>query len=105
MNYAYGYSFGKDLMEKTDFNKTNLPLKDLLKGLKEGLQPDSIVLQQSNVYIDKIMLDSSQSEGLQNDQTAYYLAYSAFGNMLQNFDINPNDFKFSAIKSSFVDKC
>ena len=103
MNYAYGYSFGKDLMEKTDFNKTNLPLKDLLKGLKEGLQPDSIVLQQSNVYIDKIMLDSSQSEGLQNDQTAYYLAYSAFGNMLQNFDINPNDFKFSAIKKGLSD--
>lgn len=103
-SYSYGYSFAKDLKEKTSFKANELDEKEILKGLQASIKVDTAKLRQTNEYLDK-RLNSTDTVFSDADgkKTAYNLGYNAIGNMVSLLELPASDFNFGSIKAGYTD--
>ncbi len=103
-SYAYGYSFAKDLKNNTPFGASELVEKEILKGIKEGLKPDTAKLTATNKYMDdRIKRDTVAKTEKEGKITAYHLGYSAVANMIVTLDIPADDFNYGSLKKGYSD--
>jgi FKBP-type peptidyl-prolyl cis-trans isomerase len=103
-SYSYGYSFAKDLKEKSKFGASELTEKDILKGIKAGLKVDTATLSTTNQYLEARMKKDSVAKTLEEGKkTAYQLGYSAVGNMIVTLEVSSSDFNFGMLKKGYTD--
>jgi len=104
-SYSYGYSFAKDLIEKSSFDslEKHNP-KQILKGIKAGLSPDSATLAKVNEHIQERLnnkdyeVTAETAEGM-----AYNLGYNAVGNLIQTLELPTSDFHYGWMKKGVKD--
>jgi len=103
-SYSYGYSFAKDLKEKSKFGASELTEKEVLKGIKAGLKVDTAKLSVTNEYLEARMKKDSVAKTLEEGKkTAYHLGYSAVGNMIVTLEVPSSDFNFGMLKKGYSD--
>jgi FKBP-type peptidyl-prolyl cis-trans isomerase FklB len=105
-SYAYGYSFASDLTENDNFEDIERTSTEVLKGLKDGLQPDSAKLATIVEGLIKRLdnPDTSAAKNLaQAQQTAYNLGYNALGNLVSLLELENKDLHYPSIKKGYLD--
>lgn len=104
-SYAYGYSFAKDLKEKTSFSENELVVKEILKGLKAALKVDSAGLAATNKHLEERLSkgDSIEVSDEEGKVTAYHLGYNAVGNMISMLELPTTDFNYGFLKKGYWD--
>ncbi|MFK7795881.1 MAG: FKBP-type peptidyl-prolyl cis-trans isomerase [Aureispira sp.] len=105
-SYAYGYSFASDLTENENFEDKERSSSEVLKGLKDGLKPDSTKLA---AIVDGLMKridnpDTTAAKTLaEAQQTAYNLGYNALGNLVSLLELENKDLHYASIKKGYLD--
>lgn len=105
-SYAYGYSFASDLIGNDNFEDVDRNSTQVLKGLKDGLQPDSAKLA---TIVNSLMKhidnpDTTTAKNLaQAQQTAYNLGYNAVGNLVALLELEKKDLHYPSIKKGYLD--
>ncbi len=103
-SYSYGYSFAKDLNEKSSFGASELVEKEILKGIKAGLKVDSASLVAVNNHLEARMLQDSVTKSVEEGKkTAYNLGFSAVGNMIMSLELPSTDFHYGSLKKGYSD--
>ncbi|CAA6829505.1 MAG: FKBP-type peptidyl-prolyl cis-trans isomerase FkpA precursor (EC [uncultured Aureispira sp.] len=103
-SYSYGYSFAKDLKEKSTFAANEMGAKELLKGLKDGMKCDTAKLGRINKYLDERLNSQTPAETDEaGKNTAYNLGYNAIANMMTLLEVPKTDFHYGSIKKGYMD--
>lgn len=103
-SYSYGYSFAKDLKEKSSFEANEMIAKEVLKGLKEGLKGDTAKLAETNKHLDeRLNSETPAKTEEEGKKTAYHLGYNAVANMMVMLELPKSDFHYGFIKKGYTD--
>lgn len=103
-SYSYGYSFAKDLKEKSSFEANEMGAKEVLKGLKDGMKCDTAKLAETNRYLDERLNSQTPAETEEaGKKTAYHLGYNAIANMMVMLELPKSDFHYGFIKKGYTD--
>lgn len=103
-SYSYGYSFAKDLKEKSSFNANEMIAKEVLKGLKEGLKGDTSMLAETNKHLEeRLNTETPDTTDEAGKKTAYHLGYNAIANMMVMLELPKSDFHYGCIKKGYTD--
>lgn len=103
-SYAYGYTFAKDLKENSVYTPEEIQTKEILKGLKAGLKPDTAKLNTINKFLNKRKNDGTpaMTPALQKE-TAYLIGYNAIGGAIALLKIPSKEFHFGFIRKGYTD--
>lgn len=103
-SYSYGYSFAKDLKEKSSFEANEMLAKEVLKGLKEGLKGDTAKLAETNKHLDeRLNSETPAKTAEEGKKTAYHLGFNAIANMMVMLELPKSDFHYGFIKKGYMD--
>jgi FKBP-type peptidyl-prolyl cis-trans isomerase FklB len=103
-SYSYGYSFAKDLKEKSSFEANEMAAKEILKGLKAGMKGDTAKLTRVNKYLDERLNNGTPAKTEEEgNKTAYNLGYNAIANMMKMLELPTSDFHYGSIKKGYMD--
>jgi len=103
-SYSYGYSFAKDLKEKSSFEAKEIGAKEILKGLKDGMKCDTAKLAEINNYLDERLNSETPAETeAEGKKIAYNLGYNAIANMMVMLEVPKSDFHYGSIKKGYTD--
>jgi FKBP-type peptidyl-prolyl cis-trans isomerase FklB len=103
-SYSYGYSFAKDLKEKSSFEASEMGAKEVLKGLKEGLKGDTAKLALVNKHLEeRLNSDTPAKTAEAGNKTANYLGFNAIANMMSMLELPKSDFHYGCIKKGYTD--
>lgn len=103
-SYSYGYIFAEDMLNNDIFKTAELVEKEVLKGLKAGLNVDSTSLAATNAYLEKRMNQGEVSPTAEEGKlTAYHLGFNGVGNMINLLELAPSDFHYPSIKKGYTD--
>lgn len=103
-SYSYGYSFAKDLKEKSSFEANEMIAKEILKGLKDGLKADTGKLAKTNRHLDKRLNEGVAAKTEEEGKvTSYHLGYNALANMIVMLELPTSDFHYGMIKKGYTD--
>ena len=103
-SYSYGYSFAKDLKEKSTFEAKEMGAKEILKGLKDGMKCDTAKLAETNTHLDERLNSQTPAETEEaGKKTAYHLGYNAIANMMVMLELPKTDFHYGCIKKGYTD--
>lgn len=103
-SYSYGYSFAKDLKEKSSFEANEMVAKEVLKGLKEGMKGDTAKLAETNKHLDERLTSETPAKTEEEGKkTAYHLGYNAIANMMVMLELPKSDFHYGCIKKGYTD--
>jgi FKBP-type peptidyl-prolyl cis-trans isomerase FklB len=103
-SYSYGYSFAKDLKEKSSFNANEMIAKEVLKGLKEGLKGDTSKLAETNKHLEeRLNTETPDTTDEAGKKTSYHLGYNAIANMMVMLELPKSDFHYGCIKKGYTD--
>jgi FKBP-type peptidyl-prolyl cis-trans isomerase len=103
-SYSYGYSFAKDLKEKSSFEAKEMSAKEILKGLKDGMQCDTAKLAEINKHLDARLNSQTPAETEEEgNKIAHHLGYNAIANMMVMLELPKTDFHYGFIKKGYMD--
>ena len=103
-SYAYGYSYASDLTSNENFEAAERAAKYVVKGLKDGLTPDSAKLATIvEGLIARIDDPTLVTTGEQAQETAYNLGYNASGNLVSLLELEKSDLNYACIKKGYLD--
>lgn len=102
-SYAYGYNFAKELKENSSFEANEMSIKEILKGIKDGLKKDTAKLATTNAYLEKRLNDGVAAKTPEEGKkTAYHLGYNAVANMMAMLNLPASDFHYGSIKKGYT---
>ncbi len=103
-SYAYGYRFAKSLEEKENFDAAERDSKQIIKGMKAGLKPDSLTLANITTFVEKRLKEEDYKVTKENGKKmAFDLGYLSVGNMIFTFKLPTSDFHYPSLKKGFLD--
>ncbi len=103
-SYSYGYSFAKDLKEKSSFEANEMAAKEVLKGLKDGLKADTAKLAETNRHLEERLNSGTPAKTEEEGKkTAYHLGYNAIANMMVMLELPSSDFHYGCIRKGYMD--
>lgn len=104
-SYAYGYNFASDLISNENFEAVEKSTKEVLQGMKDGLQPDSAQLADIVTFLMK-RIDNPEATSktpTEAQEMAYKLGYNAVGNLVSLLELEKEDLYYSCIKKGYTD--